>query len=117
MQFGSLAVDDNDIVLCMHHLHIVSTVIESRVAPDLERVALCHPHISEGMECVLLLFEVGTVAIESRSLMTELDMSSDDLGVTFLIVIKVKGVGVVKIDTLIAGPSFLSLSHSVLRHT
>ena len=109
MQFGGLLVDDDDMALCMHHIGIGTPVVESSVASDFERVALQHPDMSKSVERVFLLFEISAVAIEDSPLVTELHMSSHDLGVVLFIFVEIERVGMVEVDALVGSTCISAL--------
>ena len=59
--------------------------------------------MSEGLEGVAGLVEVGAVAVQSRSSMSEVDLAVEDGGVGVAVLVEVQYVCVYKVDPLVGG--------------
>ena len=96
---GGLLVLQDHIITGTGHL-LVTTVI-GIVTEQRQGVALIHLHMTEGFKGIGGFVEIGTVAIETRTLMREVDLAIEDRGVAVDTVIVVKHIGMNQIDTFI----------------
>ena len=81
--------------------HPAKAVVVCPVAGDGYASALAHLHVAEGTKRVLLLVEVGAVAVKARVLIAELHTASDHLHTRHLHLIVLKLVGMVEINLLV----------------
>ena len=89
----------NHIVTCPRHLLIA--IIIGIFTHQREGVALEHLHMAESLERVAGFVEIGTVAVQSGTLMGELYLAVQDGGIGVLILVEVEHVGMNQVDTCI----------------
>ena len=94
-----LSVIENDMIPCLCHL--VITIIIGIVAKELKGVALHHLHMTKGLERVARFIEMGTIAEEFGTLVGEMNLSVEYLGIRIDIYIIFQTVSMNEIDTII----------------
>ena len=94
-----LAVLQHHVIACLRHL--VVTIVVGVVGEERERVALVYLNMSEGLEGVGLLVEVGAVAVEAGADVGEVDVAVQNLCIAVLVLVVVQPVGMHEIDPLV----------------
>ena len=87
-----------------HHIiagtcHLLVTIVVGIVAKQREGITLIHLHMTESLERVAGLIEIGTVAIQTSSLMSEVNLTIKDGSIGILSLIVVQHIGMHQIYT------------------
>jgi hypothetical protein len=77
------------------------TVIIGIVAGKTERIALCHLDMAKSLEAIGLFIEMGTVAIEVGTGMTEMNITMQNGSIVITVLIVMQIVRVNQIDALV----------------
>ena len=94
-----LTMFQNHIMAGLRHLGIA--IIVSIVACEAQRIALCHLNMAKSFKTIGLFIEMGTVAIEVGTDMTEMDITVKDLCIVISELVVMKVIGMNQVDTFV----------------
>ena len=105
------------LLMLQHHIitgtsHLLVTIVISIIAQQRERIALVHLHMSERLERIAGLIEIGTIAIQSGTLMCKMYLTIQNGGIGILQLVVMQHIGMHQIHTCILSLSRFTCSRT-----